>query len=158
YLGDNIKPIIIWNENWRELVKEVKDVIENLSGRFIIYAHNGGRFDFMFFIHELRGQVMFKGRSLMSARIGDHELRDSFHILPEKLQNIAGKDKISYDDMRRERRSKPAIKQQIIDYCLSDCRYLFSAVVAFRDRYGSSLTIGQTALRELKKHYHVENL
>lgn len=158
YYGDDRAPTIMWDEDWRSLVKAVKDVIENLSEHYIIYAHNGGRFDFMFFIHELRGQVMFKGRSLMSARIGNHELRDSFHILPEKLQSIAGKDKINYADMRKEKRNKPKIRQAIIDYCLADCRYLYGAVSAFRERYGSTLTIGQTALRELRKYYNVENL
>lgn len=156
--SDQFEPMVFWQDNWKLLIAEVKNAIEALSDRYIIYAHNGGRFDFMFFIHELRGKVMFKGRSLMSAKIGRHELRDSFHILPEKLQAIGGKDTIDYNDMRKSRRNRPATRKRIIDYCLADCRYLFDSVSAFRKKYGSPLTIGQAAIRELRKSYDVANL
>lgn len=156
--SDQFDPIIIWEEDWRKLIHIVKETIENLPEKYIIYAHNGGRFDYMFLIHELRGQLVFKGRSLMSARIGNHELRDSFHILPEKLKSIGGKDEISYTLMEKRHRNKKDNRAKIIDYCIADCRYLFDSVSAFRNKFGSPLTIGQAAIRELKKEYQVENL
>jgi hypothetical protein len=156
--SDQFEPIIIWDENWRGLCSRLISVVENLPGKYTIYAHNGGRFDYLFLLHELRGQVMFKGRALMSARIGKHEIRDSFHILPEKLQSINGKDDISYNLMEKRNRRKEVNKKKIIDYCIADCRYLFESVMAFRERFGAPLTIGQAAIRELKKSYDIQNL
>lgn len=149
---------VIWEDDWKKLVSRVIDLINDLPEPYIIYAHNGGRFDFMFLIHELRGTVVFKGRSLMSAEIGQHELRDSFHIMPEKLKNVGGKDDISYELMLRKNRNKKRNRENIITYCIADCRYLYDSVMAFRARFGSPLTIGQAAIKELRKTYNVDNL
>jgi hypothetical protein len=158
YFGDR-EPIIIWDNDWRQLVDKLVIAIRNLPGRYIIYAHNGGRFDYMFLVHHLRGEVIFKGRGLMSAKIGRHQLRDSFHILPEKLKNVGGKDDIDYALMLPAARNKPNNRRLIIDYCLADCRYLYDAVMAFRKRFGGPLTIGQAAIRELRRVYkRCENL
>lgn len=157
YTGE-FDPIIIWDENWRNLISRLLDAIVNLPGRYVVYAHNGGRFDYMFLVHELRGEVVFKGRGIMSAKIGRHELRDSFHILPEKLQAIGGKDEIDYQLMMKKERNKPINKTKIIKYCLSDCKYLYDSVKAFREKFGGPITIGQAALKELRRSYDIQNL
>ena len=154
--SDQFEPIIMWNENWTELVSEIIVAIEALPDSFTIYAHNGGRFDYMFLIHEIRGSVMFKGRSLMRAKVGEHELRDSLHIIPESLKNASNKNDIDYRWFAPDQRA--AHRDEIIAYCLSDCEYTFDVVRAFVDRFGLPMTIGQCAMKELKKHYAFEHL
>jgi len=140
-------PVIIWEDDPDTFIDKVLAQFDMLPGRWTIYAHNGGRFDWMFFLHKLRGKVSFKGRSLMTAQYGRHELRDSFHLLPVKLAALQ-KDEIDYAWMSKELRHQ--YRQKIIDYCVADCRYLHQHLIAFLEKYGFCLTIGQASMRALK--------
>lgn len=148
-------PVIIWNENHDEFIQEVFEAIQKLPEKYTIYAHNGGKFDWMFLVHRLRGKVQFKGRGIMSAKIGGHELRDSFHIIPEKLA-IYHKEEFDYTKMHRGKRNK--YKDEIIKYLISDCEYLLEIVQAFVDKFGMKLSIGQAAMFEIKKNYDVKKI
>lgn len=151
--SDKFETIVIWEENYDKFIHAVIRAIEALPGHFTIYAHNGGRFDFLFLIKGIRGSVSFKGRGIMSCRVGGHELRDSFHIIPERLANWQ-KDKFDYTTLSRKRRGD--FKDNIIAYCIADCVYLLDIVKRFIAGFGLKLTIGQAAMHELKKHYDVE--
>lgn len=151
----NFDPIVIWEENNDAFVERVISEIENLPDEYTIYAHNGGKFDYMFLVHRLRGKVNFKGRGIMSAKIGRHEIRDSFHIIPEKLAAYQ-KEKFDYEKMRKGKRRK--FKQEIIDYLISDCRYLYDIVKGFLEKFGFKISIGQAAMAELRKHYKVQTI
>lgn len=151
--SDQFETVVIWEDDYGSLVDRIVDALGALQEPFTIYAHNGGKFDFMFFIHKLRGAISFKGRGIMSARIGKHDLRDSFHIIPERLANIQ-KESFDYNNMERERRG--GYRDDIIRYCISDCKYLFEVVRAFIDEFGIKLSIGQAALCELRKHYQIK--
>lgn len=153
--ADDFAPVIIWDDDSKRFTDKIIAAIEGLEGSYTIYAHNGGKFDYLFLLHRLRGHVAFKGRGLMSARIGNHELRDSFHIIPEKLANWQ-KDDFDYTRMERANRAK--YKQEIIDYCVNDCKYLLQIVKAFLKEFGFKISIGQAAMYELKKHYRVKSL
>lgn len=150
--SDNFEPVIIWEENIERFVAAVISAIEALPEEYTIYAHNGGKFDYMFLIHKLRGKISFKGRGIMSAKIGRHEIRDSFHIIPEKLAAYQ-KEAFDYEKMRKGKRRK--FKQEIIDYLVSDCRYLFDIVKGFLNTFGLKISVGQAAMCELRKHYKV---
>lgn len=152
FYSKEFETCVIWEENENVFVSRVVDFIERLPEQFTIYAHNGGKFDFMFLVHRLRGKVSFKGRGIMSARIGNHQLRDSFHIIPEKLANYH-KKAFDYEKMRKEVRS--AHRDEIIAYLISDCVYLFDIVEKFVQDFGLKLSIGQAAMAELKKSYDV---
>jgi hypothetical protein len=156
YTGEHSSPLVIWDENWTRLMASVRDAIVSLPGRFIVYAHNGGRFDFLYLLREMRGEVLFKGRSLMSARIGEHELRDSFHIIPEALKNANRKTEIDYSLFTKGRRN--AHRKEITEYCIDDCKSLYEIVTTFKDEFGTPLTIGQAAMSELKKKYTFDRL
>ena len=153
--SDHFEPIIIWDENADSFSRRVVAAIEALSDRYVIYAHNGGRFDFMFLVHLLRGAVSFKGRGIMSASIGEHELRDSFHIIPEKLAAYQ-KDSFDYTVLVKAKRNQH--RKIIIDYMVADCRYLLDLVKAFIEEFGLRMSIGQAAMLELKSHYEVKKL
>ena len=109
----------------------------------------------MFLLHKLRGFVKFKGRGIMVAHIGKCELRDSFHIIPERLANWQ-KDPFDYDKLRRGRRG--AYRNEIIEYCTNDCRYLLDIVKSFVKEFGFKISIGQAAIAELRKHYNVKRI
>lgn len=144
--------IVIWEEEPERFYDKLLQALSRLPGRFTIYAHNGGRFDYLFMVHRLRGAVNFKGRGIMSARIGEHEIRDSFHIIPERLANWQ-KDAFDYQKLKQENRD--ASKEEIIQYCIHDCKYLLDIVSKFIDGFGMKLTIGQAAMHELRKEYDV---
>ncbi len=152
---EDAEPIVIWEEDHELFVRKIISAIEALPGEYTIYAHNGGKFDFMFLIHHLRGTVSFKGRGIMCASIGAHELRDSFHIIPEKLANWK-KDEFDYSKLSRGNRRRH--KAEIIRYCINDCAYLLDIVKSFIVQYGLKLSIGQAAISELKKHYNVKRI
>lgn len=153
--SDQFETVIIWDENFPRFIKKVIAAIEKLPRKFTIYAHNGGKFDFMFLVSELRGQIKFKGRAIMVAKIGDHELRDSFHIIPERLANFQ-KDDFDYTKLTKKNRRK--FKAEIIKYMTNDCRYLFDIVKSFVLNFGMKLSIGQAAMWKLKQHYKPKNI
>lgn len=160
FYSDDWPARIIWNEDFDAFVAEVMAGFDALpldeNGRgYTVYAHNGGKFDFMFLLHKLRGQVSFKGRSLMSAKIGAHEIRDSFHIIPEKLANLQ-KDAFDYQRMTKANRNK--WRDEIIRYCVNDCKYLLGYVKQFVANYGLKISIGAAAITELRKSYDVKKL
>jgi Vibrio phage DNA polymerase len=146
---------IIWEENEDIFVEKVIALVLKLPRKFTVFAHNGGRFDYMFLMYKLRGAVKFKGRGLMLANIGPHEIRDSFHIIPDALKEWS-KEKIDYEKMRKHRRN--AHRQEIINYMVSDCRNLMTIVREFLDQFGLKISIGAAALGELKKVYAVKNV
>lgn len=153
--SDEFEPVVIWEQNDVRFRQRVVDAIRDLPGRYTIYAHNGGKFDFMFLVSKLRGDVKFKGRGIMAAKIGDHELRDSSHIIPERLAAFA-KDKFDYTRNLKDQREH--WKKEIIDYCIADCRYTLDIVKSFVAAYGFKLTIGQASMGELRKHYDVKRI
>lgn len=153
--SDEFEPVVIWEENLVRFRQRVVDAIGALPGRYTVYAHNGGKFDFLFLVSKLRGDVKFKGRSLMAAKIGDHELRDSSHIIPERLASFS-KDKFDYERNRKANRQH--WRKEIIEYCIADCRYTLDIVKSFVKTYGFKLTIGQASMAELRKHYEVKKI
>lgn len=154
--SENFEPVIIWNEDLDGFCSEVMAAIEALPDEYTVFAHNGGKFDWQFLLYRLRGSVSFKGRGIMSARIGKHHIRDSFHIIPEKLAAYR-KDAFDYTKLTKRRRSKH--RAEILDYLKADCRYLFEIVKAFVNEHGLKLSIGQAAMVALKgAGYEVENL
>lgn len=143
--------------------------------RLIIYAHNGGRFDYHFlfeFIDFGEEITVINGR-VAKFKINDCEFRDSYNLLPVPLAEMQ-KDEIDYKIMERDERDKPENRAKIDSYLESDCRYLWNWVNAFIDQYGLKLTIATTALNfwskqsgtrpprdkdgelyaELKRYYH----
>lgn len=154
--SDKFEPVVIWEEDHAIFVSELLLAISSLDRPYTIYAHNGGKFDYMFLVHKLRGRVSFKGRGIMSAKIGRHQLRDSFHIIPERLANYK-KDDFDYEKMRKSKRA--SFRDEIVHYLINDCKYLLEIVKAFVAQHGLKISIGQAAMAELKKHYpNVQNL
>jgi len=118
----------------------------------IVYAHNGGKFDWMFLINDLepfQPLQVINGR-LAKFKIGAAEFRDSYNILPVPLAAYK-KDEINYDLFEPEQREKPEVMQLIRNYLRSDCVYLYQLVIEFISKYGLNLTLAGAAMKKWQK-------
>lgn len=118
------------------------------SESFLIYAHNGGKFDFFFLLDHLCDPIKIINSRITKAGILHHELRDSFAIIPVPLAAYQ-KIEIDYDKFTRKNRANH--REEILAYLKSDCLYLFELVSAFVERFGPKLTIGATAIEKLRE-------
>lgn len=126
----------------------------------IIYFHNGGKFDFYFFLSKFIGNpLMIVNGRIIKAKLkcstGYHEIRDSLAIFPFALKTYK-KDEIDYDKFEAKVREKH--KTEILEYLKDDCVYLYELCKAFIEMFGTRLTIGGTAMKELKKVHTFECL
>jgi hypothetical protein len=116
----------------------------------IIYAHNGGKFDFFFILKHLDADVMMINGRIAKATLFDGrvEIRDSYLILPLPL---AAHDKDVIDYIKMERDKRELHKQEILRYLQKDCTSLWDWIKQFRDQFGGGLTLAGAAFKELKK-------
>lgn len=117
--------------------------------RAILYAHNGGKFDFMFlllFVGATKAQVI-NGR-IVKMHLGKAELRDSYSIVPEAL-SMFGKSEIDYRKL--EANVRAANDNEIVEYLRIDCVSLYDLVSEFRQVAGKKITIAANALAYSKR-------
>lgn len=124
------------------------DYLASIETPLIVYAHNGGKFDFFFLLAEIENPIKVIHGRIAKAKLGIHELRDSWLINPQKLSAYK-KDEIDYALFERGVREKH--KGVILKYLRGDCEYLYEVVSAFVERFGPALTAPGTAMKELKK-------
>lgn len=136
-----------------QLFNDVQTLCEFLSKkRIIVYAHNGGKFDFHFLLDQLDPyqEVRIINGRLAQAHIGKCELRDSFNILPVPLKAYK-KDDIDYSIMEEDERNKPENREKIVDYLRGDCVYLYELIMKFVERFGLHLTQAGASMAQWKK-------
>jgi hypothetical protein len=117
----------------------------------IVYAHNGGKFDWHFFLDELEAfdEVMIINGRLARFQLGLAELRDSYNIIPVPLAAYK-KDKVDYKIFEHDKRYIPKNWKIITDYLKSDCVYLYELVERMIDDYGLHLTQAGAAMSQWK--------
>lgn len=141
----------LYNEYWgANCVEALLAFISTLEEEYVIYAHNGGKFDFFYLFDSLENPVRIINGRIVEASYGIHKFRDSYAIIPLPLRAYA-KEEIDYDCMEADKREK--FKADILHYLAKDCEYLFDLVSAFRERFGSKLTIGSTAIAKLREFH-----
>jgi len=146
----------IYREFWgADCVKQLLAFIKTYPQKLVIYAHNGGRFDFWYLSHAVGEPLLFIDSRLVKGALFHHEIRDSYKILPVPLSAIE-KDKIDYALFEKPLREKH--KAKILAYLKSDCVYLWDAVSKFTMQFGNVLTIGGAALKELQREYRVPRI
>ena len=119
---------------------------------FVIYAHNGGRFDFHYlknYVEEFDEIMVIAGR-IARFKIGIAEFRDSWNILPVPLA-MYQKQSQDFSIHEASERNKPENRARILDYLESDCRNLFEIVTAYRARFGPGMTLAGGSMRELNR-------
>lgn len=123
--------------------------------RFVVYAHNGGKFDYMTrtddgdsmlnYLSAYDEVLVINGR-LARFKIGQCEFRDSWNILPVPLDAYK-KQKIDYAIMERSERHKKKNWRLIRDYLRSDCFNLYELVNEYIGRFGVNLTQASGAMK-----------
>lgn len=128
-------------------------VLRKLTNReIIVYAHNGGKFDFHFMLDHLDeySDIMIINGRIAKFKIGLAEFRDSFLIIPTALKAFK-KDDFDYSLLEKDVRYKSENWNKIVKYLESDCRNLYEYVNEFIDRFGNGLTVAGTAMRQWQK-------
>lgn len=145
---DGSQFVSIWGRDCVE--RFVDNFLPTRPEKLTLYAHNGGRFDFFWFLKYLHGKAKIINNRIVQASIGKHELRDSYAIIPVPLADYK-KDTIDYEIFRESKRE--AHREKIIEYLRGDCVYLHELCTAFVKQFGPKLTIGGTAMKELKARH-----
>lgn len=140
-----------------DCVKQFFEYLDTLEERYIIYAHNGGKFDFFFFLEFMAQNTsprIINGR-LVQIFFGKQEFRDSYAIVDIPLAKFQ-KDDFDYRKMRRDCRE--AHKEEIRKYLRSDCSNLYQLVKEFHSRFGDKLTAASAALQVLNSFHGFEKI
>lgn len=145
YDGSNF--ISFWSH---DCVPRMVEYLNSLTEPLVIYAHNGGRFDYFYFIKYLDHDLKIVNSRIIQARLGKHELRDSYAIMPFPLESYK-KTPIDYDKFKRKVRNRN--REEILSYLRDDCMDLYTLCTAFHAEFGDALTIGSASLRQLKKYH-----
>ena len=138
-----------------DCVKQFFDYLATCEERYVIYAHNGGKFDFFFFLEFMAQNTsprIINGR-LVQIFFGQQEFRDSYAIVDIPLAKFQ-KDEIDYSKFTRDKREK--YKAEIRQYLQTDCHYLYQLVTEFHSRFGDKLTAASAALQILNSHHGFE--
>lgn len=130
------------------------DYLLAINVPLVVYAHNGGKFDFFFMWRVLENPIKLINSRIVSARLGIHELRDSWAIMPFALARYK-KTEIDYSKFEPEVRD--VHKPEILNYLHDDCCDLMDLCAAFVARFGFNLTIAGTAMKALTAIHPQEN-
>ena len=121
------------------------ELIEAFRDKYVyMFAHNGGKFDFMFllrYIDETRARII-KSR-IVEFKIGNAIFRDSWSIIPIALREYR-KDEIEYWKLERQHRKKH--RAEILSYLQTDCISLYELVDRYFSAVGKKSTIASNAL------------
>ena len=145
-LYDGVSRWQFWGEH-DDVITSLLQVCED-HGPFTVYAHNGGKFDYFYFLaHAEKSLNIINGR-IVKMHIGECEFRDSYAIIPIPLgaYNKTQIDYAKFEDTEREKH-----KREILEYLHDDCKYLYELVSKFVERFGDKLTVGATAMSEMQK-------
>lgn len=138
----------------KECAQKAVDYLHSITVPLIVYAHNGGKFDFFFLWKALDNPIKIVNGRIIKARLGIHELRDSWAILPFALARYK-KTEIDYAKFEPEMREQH--RTEILNYLHDDCCDLMELCEAFVKRFGFRLTIAGTAMRELNSIHEQES-
>jgi DNA polymerase elongation subunit (family B) len=145
----------VYAEFWgADCADQAADYLASIDTPLMVYAHNGGRFDFFFLLKRLSNPIKLINARIVSAKLGRHELRDSWAIMPFSLATFQ-KTPIDYRKFEPEVRDQH--REEICAYLHDDCRDLMTLCVAFVERFGFQLTIAGTAMKQLTKLHPQES-
>lgn len=156
-IGKIVKPFIwgVYDERGFCHFKTFDLLLEYLlkdDEKRIIYAHNGGRFDFLFddvvkHIPNGHSPKIIHGR-LTQFRIGPLEFRDSYAAVPIPLAAYK-KGEMAYWKLKPQHRAK--YRREIIEYLKLDVLALYELMDARNRNYGPALTLAGASLKQAAK-------
>lgn len=140
-----------------DCVDQFFEYLATQDDEYIIYAHNGGKFDFFFFLKYLdvdQTPLIINSR-LVKINFGGQEFRDSYAIIPEALKGYKKED-IDYSLFTPDKRERH--RQAILDYQKSDCVYTLDLINGFHKLFGDKLTIASASLPMLNSYHGFERM
>jgi hypothetical protein len=141
---DGTKHVTFWGS---DCIEKVLPYVQGYTG--IIFAHNGGKFDWFYFRRWIEGECLFIGSRLISAKIGKAEIRDSYALMPSSLKKLStGKRDIEMAKLHRDSREKH--KVEIVMYLRADTASLRKALERWIEEFGLHLTLASTGFSQLK--------
>lgn len=123
----------------------------------LIYAHNGGNFDFYFcmdYVDEGSQPFIIGGR-LARMMFQGQEFRDSYSLIPVAMAAYE-KTEIDYDKFTVPNRE--ANKKEIRAYQKDDCLFLYDLVSNAHKLFGDKLTMASVALPMLRSYHGFETV
>ena len=125
------------------------------QGPLIVYAHNGGKFDYLYLFDffEAYNEILIINGRIAKFTIGEIEFRDSWNILPLPLRKL-GKGEIEF--WKLEKAVRKQHMKEILEYNKQDCVSLWEAVTGFIKLYGAGLTLAGAALEYWSKKFNHE--
>ena len=132
------------------------DMVEFLRDKSVlVYAHNGGKFDFHYLRNHINADqpIMVISGRLASFKIGEAEFRDSMNILVNPLRAFA-KEEIDYAKLEPDVRHLHM--DEIKRYLRSDCVNLWETIKRYHDTYGRALTQAGSAMKYWKKNHPID--
>lgn len=146
-----------WGDDCVEKFFEFLDCETKAGTEYLIYAHNGGKFDFHFFLKYLsdKQNPLIMGGRMVKVIFQDQEFRDSYSIIPQALKGYK-KTEIDYDKFKRGVREQH--KAEILSYQKDDCVYLYDLVKGFHKLAGDKLTIASASLPMLNSMHGFERI
>lgn len=134
------------------------EVIKEFDG--IVYAHSGGRFDFHFILGSINLDEEIKSinGSLVAARIGRCEIRDSWNIIPAPQAEFANKYHIEdFSIFEKSERDKKKNREEIIKRLQSDCEDLWYVIEKNEEQFGRHLTRAGASMAKWKSISNLES-
>ena len=137
----------------KELIARLKREAKRRPG-LIIYAHNGGNFDFHFMLPYLpvaQCKFLCIGKRIVQIKTPfGFELRDSFAIIPKAL---AAYQKTPFDYRKMERPVREKHKAEIISYLKDDLHDLFGMIEGFIARFPLELTLASSSYKIMQEKF-----
>lgn len=125
------------------------ELMERTGKDYVVYFHNGGKFDFKWFTKYLddSSAPFFIDTRMVKAMFCGIEFRDSYSLIPVALRKLVNKNsaKTDIEYWKMERMYREQYKEEILEYLRMDCVTLIDALRDFISRFGWRLTIAGTA-------------
>lgn len=118
----------------------------------IVYAHNGGKFDWHFLLPYLDAyeDIMLINGRIAKVMLGKCQLRDSYNIIPVPLAAYK-KDDFDYTILEVDQRKRGDNPAKIRKYLHSDCVNLYELVDRFIRDFGLHLTFAGASMKQWVK-------
>lgn len=150
YFGESDSYTALWERDNDKLIEKVLRVLYKLP-RTVIYAHNGGKFDFFYLVeYANKGRCVVRNGRIFEMQIGNITLRDSWPLMPFALEEYR-KTKIDYRIFEQGIRDQIQNKLRIQNYLFDDCKNLYDLIAGFKEILGPKDTIGSAAFYQMRK-------
>ena len=133
-----------------------KELVDFLRPReCLVYAHNGGKFDWHFILDQLEpeSEMMLIAGRIAKFRIGNAEFRDSWNIIPVAQGKLTAKTEIEdFSIFEESERDKPHNREIIRERLRRDCIGLYQdMVMPFIREFGLHLTQASASMKAWAK-------